>query len=492
MALFVRWTARPLLSRRPFVTGLGGFFCPVRPYAAPDDHHHDDQPSFDDHEMTFRSKTTWEVFRAYIVYQLCSYDYVVDNHARLLIAGRAMLGDRLFCQLMKLTFYGHFVAGEDGRRAAAAVRRLRLFGVESILDYSAEGCGDGDRRSYPDHYSAKGRGRRSDRPQSGRPNVLRRSGDAEETACERNAEAFHECVLAAASSVGGTGIAAVKMTALGQPRILYRLSREIVNARVSDGCGPGGAVRPVTRRGLLNDRCEPNEEYRVPCPRRNLPVPLLSVLSPAEAAMFRNAARRLSALARAARDLGVRLMVDAEQTHYQPAISRLTMELMCRYNADGEPVVYNTYQCYLRDAIDELRAGLDQAEAERFRFGVKLVRGAYIEQERARAARLGLADPTYPTYEATTAAFHEAIVECLSRARQPSVIEGRGGAPRVAVMVASHNENTVRFTLSRMRDAGILPDGNIVCFGQLFGMCDFITFPLGVYLLFSAARLFST
>lgn len=464
MALLGRSAAvRPLLWRRPFASGLGGL-CHVRPYAAPTtDGGHPDEPSFDDHEVTFRSKTTWEVFRAYVVYQLCSYDFVVDNHARLLVTGQAVLGDRLFSRLMKLTFYGHFVAGEDGRRAAAAVRRLRFFGVKSILDYSAEGVGAG---------------RRSSRPRSG---TLHRPGDDEEAACERNAEAFQECVHAAAASAGGTGIAAVKMTALGQPRMLYLLSRGIVNAQAAEGFGPGSAVRPVTRRGLLNDRCEPNEDYRVPCRRRNRPIRLLSVLSPAEETMLRNATRRLSALASTARDLGVRLMVDAEQTYYQPAISRLTMELMCRFNAGGEPVVYNTYQCYLRGALDELRAGLEQAEAERFRFGVKLVRGAYIEHERARAAQLGLADPIYPTYEATTAAFHDAIDECLSRAHQPRVIEGRGCTPQVAVMVASHNEHTVRFTLSRMRDAGISPGDNIVCFGQLFGMCDFITFPLGTY-----------
>lgn len=36
--------------------------------------------SFADPEATFKSKTTWEIFRAYIVYQLCSSSYLVENN----------------------------------------------------------------------------------------------------------------------------------------------------------------------------------------------------------------------------------------------------------------------------------------------------------------------------------------------------------------------------------------------------------------------------
>ena len=52
--------------------------------------------------------------------------------------GRRILGQNLFHRLMKATFYGQFVAGEDEVSIRPVLDHLRSFGVKSILDYSAE------------------------------------------------------------------------------------------------------------------------------------------------------------------------------------------------------------------------------------------------------------------------------------------------------------------------------------------------------------------
>ena len=61
--------------------------------------------------------------------------------------------------------------------------------------------------------------------------------------------------------------------------------------------------------------------------------------------------RRVETLAQCAQDRGVRLMVDAEQTYYQPAIRYITVDiLMSKYNLSS-PVIYNTQQCYLKVCV---------------------------------------------------------------------------------------------------------------------------------------------
>ncbi|XP_026674688.1 proline dehydrogenase 1, mitochondrial isoform X3 [Ceratina calcarata] len=446
---------------------------------------------------------------------------------------KQILGEKLFTKLMKSTFYGHFVAGEDEVQITPVLDRLRQFGVKPILDYSVEediSQEEAERRELQSSVSEAGDEKREGplkKYHVAKPFADRRYKVSSartyfylnEASCERNMDIFVRCLESVAAASMGVGFTAIKLTALGRPQLLLQLSEVIMRARqyMSDVVGGEGAVlthhakrddfmkkfeeahikdeEPVQKflqkiqsdkegsvihlfpwSGILDENYELSETFQVPDMKTGKMVRLMSQLTSKEEEMFRNMIRRLNNIVSVADKLDVRIMIDAEQTYFQPAISRLTLEMMRKYNT-RKAVVFNTYQTYLQEAFNEVKTDLEQAERQNFYFGAKLVRGAYIEQERARAAAMGYPDPTNPTYEATTESYHRTLMECLRRMKQ---YKDKGEDPKkIGIMVASHNEDTVRFAIEKMKEIGISPEDKVICFGQLLGMCDYITFPLG-------------
>ncbi|XP_035890662.1 proline dehydrogenase 1, mitochondrial isoform X2 [Anopheles stephensi] len=489
--------------------------------------------SFNDPHAAFKSKTTFELIRAYLVYVLCSSEFLVENNMKLMKVAQTILGEKLFTLLMKYTFYGHFVAGEDQLKIVPTLERLRSFGVKPILDYSVEedlSQEEAEKREVEASVSSAGTNLSEDSADSlPQYSVDKTFADRRykvqsartyfylnEATCERNMETFLECLDAVKGATFGTGITAIKLTALGRPQLLLQVSEVIMQARryMMDLAGSTGnilthhkTIQDLERylgnvadkkevkefltkvtsdkdgilhlfpwTGIINEDCQLSETFRVPDPVTGQMRRLISKIPPKEEEMFRNMIRRLNTIVKTAQDLDVRIMIDAEQTYFQPAISRITLEMMRKYNTE-KAIVFNTYQCYLKDTYKEVCTDLEQAKRQNFYFGAKLVRGAYIEQERARAAALGYEDPTNPSFEATTEMYHKTLTECLRRIR---ILKDANVDPKkIAIMVASHNEDTVRFAIKKMEEIGIHPEDKVICFGQLLGMCDYITFPLG-------------
>ena len=146
-------------------------------------------------------------------------------------------------------------------------------------------------------------------------------------------------------------------------------------------------------------------------------------LSAEEVEALRRMLGRLDAIAACAKEQGVRLMVDAEHSYFQPAIDHAVLRLQRTHNSGASPpVIFNTYQAYLTDCMPRLRLDLERARREGWQFGAKLVRGAYMEHERARAAALGYEDPIQPTAEATHANYTEALQLLLRPPRRASTV----------------------------------------------------------------------
>ncbi|SCV71581.1 BQ2448_3169 [Microbotryum intermedium] len=203
-----------------------------------------------------------------------------------------------------------------------------------------------------------------------------------------------------------------------------------------------------------------------------------------------------------AREQGVRLLIDAEQSWYQDAIDHLATLLALEFNAapstadsmlgPSVPIVYNTYQCYRRSTPDRLAADMAFARAHNLSFGAKLVRGAYVEYERTRHAKLveqGQADGEcciWSSKAETDACYDQCaavIVEQMAKDAR-TMTPGTGG---VGLFAATHNGTSVQKVICRLRDEGLIKfreDGSAeiddklrgrLVFGQLMGMSDNLT-----------------
>ncbi|KAJ1661460.1 hypothetical protein GGF38_003618 [Coemansia sp. RSA 25] len=188
----------------------------------------------------------------------------------------------------------------------------------------------------------------------------------------------------------------------------------------------------------------------------------------ADAADFERLLARARAVVQAAGAHGVRVMIDAEHSYFQPAIDRVAAVLQREANA-SRAVVFNTYQMYRVDALERMRADYAQAQREGWRFGAKLVRGAYMELERERAAALAQPSPIHATLEDTHAAYDAAAAFLVGE------IAGQAQHPP-AVFVATHNNASIERVLQQLRRLGRSDDG--VMFGQLLGMQDATSYAL--------------
>ncbi len=89
-----------------------------------------------------------------------------------------------------------------------------------------------------------------------------------------------------------------------------------------------------------------------------------------------------------------------------------------------------------------MKQDVELSAKENFYFGAKLVRGAYMEQERERAQQMGYEDPINLDYDATTAMYEKSLLYCLEEINKRQM-------GQICLMVASHNEGTVKFAVEK-------------------------------------------
>jgi len=451
-----------------------------------------DELNFDDVSQSFHVKTTYELLRSLVVFKLCSIRPLVVRAQPLLALSERMLGRRLTHWILRHTFFAHFCAGENAGEVSRVTSRLSQSGLGSILDYAAEA--DLSHVQKP-------------RDRTGIQSARTYEYEGEEE-CEANAAICRACIETAAVKGDGNGFAAIKLTALGKPELLEHLSNILTHTKklfykfassTLDGVEaqpdqPLLITFPQFQAGLhalqvtmdessaraLFDRIDMDRSGSIDLiewvtfldPRqlgrmsRHFRAEGMPTLDQDSLAKVNAMMRRLEGLAQLAADKRVRLMIDAEQSYFQPAIDHMVLQLQRQYNRDF-PVIFNTYQCYLRDIKERIAHDLERSQREGWKFAAKLVRGAYMVQERKRAKETGYDDPIQPTLQHTHDSYHEVASMLLHHPSRPNI------------MIASHNESSVRYVTSLMSRLGIPRRDGGVFFGQLLGMCDHVSFSLG-------------
>lgn len=177
---------------------------------------------------------------------------------------------------------------------------------------------------------------------------------------------------------------------------------------------------------------------------------------------------RVERICEAANRNGKPVMIDAEETWIQNTIDHVVEEQMRKRNTGDQAMVYTTVQMYRVDRLDYLKTLAATAEHEGWKLGVKLVRGAYMEKERARADRIGAASPIQPDKTATDLAY-DAAVAFFASSTYP-----------IWSCVGSHNETSclkaADLILAQSQQNSGFADR--IWFSQLLGMSDHLTYNL--------------
>lgn len=237
--------------------------------------------------QAFKVKSFWELIRALGVFRLCSFPVLVNNCSKLMTITRKILGQRCFCMVMRPSVYAQFVAGETEGEIADSMQKMSSLGLQPMLAVPIEedlGESTGERR-YED-----------------------------------NLVAMLECVhMSHSKGWSKNPMMQLKITALVSPELCAKLTSLL-----------------KTEQYDLNVlvRAMEGEEVMFPGLTQSENTHLLLGL------------QRLNRIGEASVDK-VRVLVDAEYTYMNPALSLITAAMMKKFNQQSA-WIWNTYQCYLK------------------------------------------------------------------------------------------------------------------------------------------------
>lgn len=187
------------------------------------------------------------------------------------------------------------------------------------------------------------------------------------------------------------------------------------------------------------------------------------VLTKEENDEYNHVVKRVDSICYNAHQHQIAIFIDAEETWIQGPVDQLANKMMARYNQE-RVIVYNTFQMYRTSSLGYLKKSHEMALTDSYLLGAKLVRGAYMEKERERAAEMGYTSPIHNTKEETDKAFDQAVEYCVSH------------IANIACCCATHNANSAMLYTKLLQVNNIPFNHHHVLTSQLYGMSDHLTY----------------
>ncbi|KAL4874891.1 FAD-linked oxidoreductase-like protein [Aspergillus karnatakaensis] len=391
-----------------------------------------------------------KLLSGWVAFAFCSSPTWVDMSESLYnILSRIPIVSSLTNAIVMRTFFAQFLGGETTEECIPKIEQLRKGGMGTLLGYNIEAELDGS---------------------SKKPKLIHEQTEHVLSSIEAQG-VLAKKLWPDTSATGGDNRCWVRIKVTGllpNPSALYHGSKAIMKAREEKGLD-----KDVPYPGLPHDGDWEASLKGVAGSDREELVELRAVLEK---------------IATKARDYNVRIVIDAEQSWYQPVIDSLTDELMKKYNAlDGPATCIASFQAYLRRYPLLLDQQIERAEKKGYRLLFKQVRGAYMVTEAARWKADGHdgPGPVWATKAETDASYNYGIEKTLSTIADQIEKTGRS---RIGVVFATHNSTSTELAINLLeayRLAQRVPSedrlvvsgeaAGSIALAQLYGMKDDLT-----------------